>query len=763
MLSSIKSSHTAYKISSQNDSLPVTIRFNSPPTAKRIKELESVGVQFSHCEGRLLHSETIYPAKINPAILEEIRYQDDIQRIEGTFRPSITSTLNVSAQQVQATDVWNISNPVLGYDGSGVIFANVDTGIDIYHPGFFRPDAGEYSWIDVNKNNEFDNGIDAVDLNHNGTAESNETLAFFEPVFYNDSHNLIERTDGIFDAGIDWLYNDANNNGVRNYGPDNGYSENDPSFGELFFVIDDVNINSRLDSGEKLTGLGSSKILAIYDNNGVHRRGVNLFDSVGDTVNHGTGACGIAGGQLPGRLLTGMAPGIEIISINRINSAVEEAVLWAAYEGADIMMYEFASWVYEFLDGTSNLEQLINELYDEGIHQFTASGNLAGPARKKHATLITSYNEKGTLNFSVPDIGITEVYFSILWSQSFLNPNIILTLPDGSTIPLNGNEMLYQTNIATIVSGIDISPKQTVRLDCLLFSDLDFSGKFTISIINKRLNDLEIDAYITDNVTQWMNGVQFVNHITDDGTICSPGSAEKGITVGAYDPRGTRNEQGAINDFSSWGKTIDGRRAVDITAPGDLVYSLTSHDAIGGQPGSYMSFGGTSSALPHVAGCAALIVEAEHDITPSELKNIILSSAFEDNYTGNTPNDIWGYGKLHIFDAMHYGNLIQVDVNDSYDENPTQFTVSDPYPNPFNSIITVSFVPPYPDRTIDISIYNMTGQNIRHISLLPSVTGRSYFHWDGTTDKGTHAASGPYIINLNNNSIIQNRKCMLLR
>ncbi len=349
-------SHRLSKLAHLTDSktAPVTVRFAHPPDTGRITELETCGLKFKRDNGLILHSRHIYPATVELDSLESLTKQKDIVRIESTFRPSCSSTLDISNPQVQASLVWNLPHENGRIDGSGIVVTNIDTGMDIYHPGFFKPDGDTYEWIDFNKSEKFESGIDCVDLNGNGLRDSDEILCFFDAGF-SDPLGLVERTAGVYDVDIDWLYNDTNRNGVRDFGPDGGYSENDPSFGELLFITSDINKNNRLDPGERLTALGTSKIIAAFVKEGKHDRGNNLFDSPGDISNHGTGSSGIVGGQVPGRRFAGMAPGVEVISIDRIDSDVEEGILWATNMGTDMIMYEFASWVYEPLDGTSNL------------------------------------------------------------------------------------------------------------------------------------------------------------------------------------------------------------------------------------------------------------------------------------------------------------------------------------------------------------------------------------------------------------------------
>ena len=74
------------------------------------------------------------------------------------------------------------------------------------HPGFFKPDGGTYHWIDSNNSGKFESGVDAVDINGNGQPDVDEILRFFDAAF-SDPLGLMNRTDGVYDADIDWLYN----------------------------------------------------------------------------------------------------------------------------------------------------------------------------------------------------------------------------------------------------------------------------------------------------------------------------------------------------------------------------------------------------------------------------------------------------------------------------------------------------------------------------------------------------------------------------
>ena len=748
---------------SDEKNIPVTIRFKNTPDYSIISDYENHGLVFKRFNGQILHTQNIYPALLDLDNLEYFQNSDLLVRIETTYKPVITSTLDVSNPQIQASTVWSFFSNNTTIDGTGVIVANVDTGIDIYHPGFFKPDGGTFTWLDNNNNNSFDPGVDSVDLNNNGNKDSNEILNFYDS-YFRDPLNLMSRTEKVYDADIDWLYNDVNDNGTREYGHDNGYSENDPSFGELIFIINDENKNNRLDTHETLTALGTSRILAIIDEKGIHNRGINLFTNTGDTSNHGTGSSGIVGGQIPGRRLVGMAPGVEFICINQLEVEVEENILIARELGADICMYEFASWVFQFLDGSSNLETFISDLHNENFHQFTASGNLAGPARKKHALIKLQPQTEETIEFTIPEIGVKNVYISIVWPEQYFLPTINLNLDSNNSLLINGDEQYYSFGGIDVISGKDISPKGTARFDIIISSNDTFFGDMSIDIKNKNRNNTHtVDFYIRDDVTDWMNGVQFQNFVTDDGTVCYPATADYDITVGAYDPRGTRNEKGAINDFSSWGKTTDGRRAVDITAPGTLVYSLSKHSN-GVLPGGYLDFGGTSAALPHIVGCSALIKQVLPEVTSKELEDILFTYALTDDFTESVPNDIWGYGKIRIYDSMSLSNLL---THIKEHNQPTGFNVSESYPNPFNSSVQFDISLPKQTDTIHIKIFNIIGQKVHETFINSNNAYVITFTWNGTDSNNSFLPSGIYFFQFNLQNKSQNvnitKKSMYLK
>lgn len=121
--------------------------------------------------------------------------------------------------------------------------------------------------------------------------------------------------------------------------------------------------------------------------------------------------------------------------------------------------------------------------------------------------------------------------------------------------------------------------------------------------------------------------------------------------------------------FSSHGPTVDGRMKPDVTAPGAGIVSASSklysgfsrsyntvigRTTIDGNDYFYEMNAGTSMSSPFVAGTIALWLQANPSLAPDDIRKILAASSRHDSYTceAGTTDNLWGYGKISVFDGL---------------------------------------------------------------------------------------------------------------
>ena len=210
------------------------------------------------------------------------------------------------------------------------------------------------------------------------------------------------------------------------------------------------------------------------------------------------------------------------------------------------------------------------------------------------------------------------------------------TLPDDKgKIYFNVDAVIEAIEYAQEI-GIDIlnysggGYDNTVAMQAMGTQILCFDGLFVCSAGNKDVN--------TDITPHYPGSFQFDNL----------------ISVGAS------TEQDEKRSDSNYGKTT-----VDIFAPGDDIRSTIINNGYG-------NWGGTSMAAPVVAGVAALMLSIHPELSPEELKAIIMSSV--DIIYDENGNDVFGNlcvsgGRINANKALTSNYLH--DYMYSYVDDPT--------------------------------------------------------------------------------------------
>ena len=164
-----------------------------------------------------------------------------------------------------------------------------------------------------------------------------------------------------------------------------------------------------------------------------------------------------------------------------------------------------------------------------------------------------------------------------------------------------------------------------------------------------------VNRYANEMVRAGISMLIAAGNSAAPGTIGTPGGAEDVITVGAL------NKNTAIAEYSSEGPTEEGRVKPNVAFVGSDVMSAQHNSGDG-----YVAFSGTSMATPGVAGTVALMLQANPDLSPFDVRNILQETATyrqchymganqpcaEDLIPKNRQNNVYGHGHVEALAAV---------------------------------------------------------------------------------------------------------------
>jgi serine protease AprX len=234
-----------------------------------------------------------------------------------------------------------------------------------------------------------------------------------------------------------------------------------------------------------------------------------------------------------------------------------------------------------------------------------------------------------------------------------------------------------------------------------------------------------------------------------ESTIDSPGCARDALTVGATCKPSQVGSEGYCNEvvasFSSRGPTSTGDSKPDVMAPGVKICSAQRGDSYLDQGYSqcvdndYVQVTGTSMSAPHVAGAAALILQAHPEYTPEDVKSAIMGTATDLGYGAN----VQGAGLLDTYSAIGMTNEILVDpsyetVYDSPDNQYYYENISLTLTNLLGTSVDVNITDDFDTDGINITLYesrvSITPGSISIVNI--SVIVDNYLIKSGNTVQG---------------------------
>ncbi|HTJ81707.1 MAG TPA: S8 family serine peptidase [Polyangiaceae bacterium] len=654
-------------LSGANATVPVVVEIDHDVASADTSRLEALGARFPRDgKGRVLGSSRTVTAEVPRGALEAVARAPGVVRVDfdGQLFPS-PAPLDLTTHLVSADAVWRSRDANgLPITGKGVTICDVDVGTDVFHPSFFRADGGYFDWIDDDHSGRFEPDHDSIDL---GDGPVKVRALNGVVAQYWDGSPVGGTEDPAYDPRYDYLYADENGDGRRNFGRAEGFDDASPSFGERFLVPDDVNGNGVLDVGEKMVALASSKIVTLRHGTDVYRRGENLVDVPafqGDML-HGVGSSGVMVAGQPGLShLVGMAPDADLImATDDQGDRQVQMTQFCIQEGARVVLHEYAPWVGYHLDGSSQLEKLIDSSFEnKGVVHINPAGNLSTAKKLMKRSILAG--ETRDITLKVPPIGAGNASYmiaSFLWRDTTRELAMTLTSPSGASVTLDTtNPFGFQKALddkLDVAGVVDDSTRGTRMFYFYVFPHSGTVGPLDLGDWKLGVTDtatpgeapITLIGYVEDELSGWGQGVQFVDDVSEDHLIGWPGTADHGIAIAAFTGHDEPPDvSGQRAFYSGRGRRIDDAQILWISGPDNPIVPAHFDDF----DLAYMPYGGTSGASPHVAGAAALMLSADPTLSAEDVRNRLKDGAVSDADTGAVPNEDFGNGKLDVYRSL---------------------------------------------------------------------------------------------------------------
>ncbi len=257
--------------------------------------------------------------------------------------------------------------------------------------------------------------------------------------------------------------------------------------------------------------------------------------------------------------------------------------------------------------------------------------------------------------------------------------------PTGTTT-VSGLSDYYSGSLTIYVGTNSVSGKRQIRLNANAFETTGESYDSANNFYHSNYT-LAVEVYPTSGsciVDMWGGTIAYFNNsLTTNGHNWLQGSDDcsasdnsmwpEVISVGSYITReggSSGNEVGDISPFSGYAIASVSPGGVDIpwiSAPGQLIVSAFNHlntersstPLVNNTNNPYGTAQGTSMATPAAAGIVTLWMQAAaqcgHQLTHSEIKNIMAETAIRDLWVTSGPNaSHFGNGKIDALAGIEY-------------------------------------------------------------------------------------------------------------
>ena len=586
----------------------VSIVFSGDITA-----LEKAGLQVASASARVAYGATTL------AGLQTLAALPQVQSIQRQRDPH--PHLNDSVPDIKADQVWGRSGDNFnGYTGRGVIVGIIDTGIDITHDNFRKPD-------DTTR-------ILAI-WDQTLTAQGGETV----PGPITDSNLTLMGTHPTpLGYGVEYDQNQINDT----------LKSNNPS----------VKVRHIDNDGH------GTHVAGIAAGDGSKRGGCLIkYQYVGVAPEADIVAVRLFGLSKSDRALprpstsNGYLPDAIRYILNTAKKNNQPAVINASL-----------GLLTEFMDGTSGYCQDFDALLNansQGRAIVFSAGNDADENFHASATVPAGPASPLALTFTIydKDAAVGSRTLMVMYSGSNLQAQVTSPVAgaagvvawvsagaNGSSTTANGpNGMVTIKNAANRIT-ISISSTQASAGPPATFNALT-AGTWKLELRDTTNTVTTIDAYCLYGSSHDQKSPKFLTNTTSRSTLCEYATCHEALAVGSC------KVGGALSDFSARGPTLDAQKRTkpELCAPGDNVTSAHS-STITSDPDcficccscceAYVDKAGTSQAAPHITGVIALMLHKDPNLKHDEITKALTTNAAPKPSGTSSGDDLgWGAGR----------------------------------------------------------------------------------------------------------------------
>ncbi len=531
-----------------------------------------------------------------------------------------------------------------------------------------------------------------------------------------------------------------------------------------------------------------------------------------DAVGHGTASAGLAGGNghtSNGRY-AGMAPEASFIIVkitsegapahdnepaetafynpDYIQTAITFVKSIATEKAMPVVMLANFGSIGAPMDGSSSLARMIdNEFGPAHPGQIFVSGSSDDGGMANHASGTISQGD--TIDIKINKT--TSFLRFDLWYGEDDRFDVEIITPSGTFGPYpapfynSQRSQFFTSEFNFYHNGSDVDFYNADNNKKEIFIDfIKSAGSFTVRLIGTQISTGNFHASLNPSRIFSGNNNTFETFAVPGYTIWDLASAKNNITPNSYILRKTWTDidgfnrtyvgndagEGALWPGSGIGPTYDERLGITVSVPGNsniAAYAPRSYfgslrfNLVQGGEGMYGTLGAVSGAAPVLTGIIALMLEADSSLTSDKVKTILQNSAIKDEFTGEVPNNQWGYGKVDAFAAIST-TLGSTAIQSKDEFNPKLFSFAQNFPNPFNPETTIRYNLPNRGK-VHIKIFNILGKEV--ISLINGTmpSGTHKVTWNGKDQFGKPVSSGIYIYQIETGNQILQKRMMLLK